>query len=101
VPEGSPWRNEISPAIFLTLAAYRPYRRARQVHVPLWVGMGEPDITTSGTAVEQLATMADHGELHRYPVDHFGPFGDLAMTIAASQVRFLRRAQLVPAADRG
>ena len=30
VPEGSPWRNEISPAIFLTVGTIRPVARPRR-----------------------------------------------------------------------
>ena len=31
VPEGSPWRNEISPGVFLTVALHRPLMRARSL----------------------------------------------------------------------
>jgi uncharacterized protein len=90
VPAGSPWRNEISPAIFLTIAAVRPVARAAKVHGPLWVGLGERDVSVHNPAVERLAERAPRGELHRYDADHFDPFvGDLPGRIAADQVAFL------------
>jgi len=36
VPVGSPWRNEISPGVFLTVAIHRPLAKARRIHCPLW-----------------------------------------------------------------
>jgi dienelactone hydrolase len=97
VSDDSPWRNEITPAVFLTIGFYRPVRRARQLRLPLWVGMAESDITTSGEAVARLATMADRGELHRYAGAHFDPFAEpAAAEIAADQVQFLRRVHILP-----
>jgi pimeloyl-ACP methyl ester carboxylesterase len=96
VPEGSPWQNQISPAIFLTVGLYRPFVRASELPMPLWVGMGERDITTAGSSVQRLAETAPQGELHRYPVDHFGPFQEQsARQIAGDQVKFLRRTQVL------
>lgn len=92
VPDGSPWRNEISPAVFLTVAAIRPVTRAARIACPLWVGLGERDISVHGPAVERLAARAPRGELHRYPADHFDVFlGDLPARIAGDQVAFLVR----------
>lgn len=63
---------------------------------PLWVGIGERDITVHGPAVERLAERAPRGELHRYDADHFDPFvGELPGRIAADQVAFLRAAGLL------
>src|ERR1051325_4636739 len=71
VPPGSPWRNEISPGVFLTVALHRPVARAKKVTCPLWLGLGERDITVSGKAITRLAARAPQAELHRYPHDHF------------------------------
>jgi dienelactone hydrolase len=96
VPAGSPWRNEISPAIFLTVALHRPVARARRLRVPLWVGLGERDVSVSKKAVERLAGRAAHAELHRYPYDHFGAFlGDAPQRVAEDQIGFLRRNALL------
>lgn len=96
VPEGSPWRNEISPGVFLSVATIRPVTRARRVRCPLWVGLGERDISVHNPSVEKLAARAPRGELHRYDADHFDPFvGDLPERIVADQVDFLRRNALV------
>jgi fermentation-respiration switch protein FrsA (DUF1100 family) len=98
VPAGSPWRNEISPAVFLTVALHRPLALAGKLHAPLWVGLGEADVSVSKRAVERLAERAPHGELHRYPYDHFGAFiGDGPARVAGDQVEFLQRQDLLAA----
>ncbi len=90
VPDGSPWRNEISPAVFLTVATVRPVTKAARIRCPLWVGLGERDVSVHNPAVERLAERAPRGELHRYDADHFDPFtGELPARIAADQVTFL------------
>lgn len=99
VGEGSPWRNEISPGLFVTVGLHRPVTKAAQIRCPLWVGLGERDISVDGGAVVKLAERAPLGELHRYPYDHFEPFvGDAPGKIAADQVAFLRRNGLAPGA---
>ena len=99
VAPGSPWRDRISPAIFLTVATIRPVRLAPRIRMPLWVGLGERDVTVPAAQVAQLAERAPQGELHRYPYDHFDPFdGDGPERVAADQVAFLRRHGLAAAA---
>jgi dienelactone hydrolase len=96
VPEGSPWRNEISPAVFLTVALHRPVARAQRLHAPLWVGLGERDISVSNKAVERLAERAPRSELHRYPYDHFGAFiAEEPQRVVGDQIDFLRRNALL------
>jgi pimeloyl-ACP methyl ester carboxylesterase len=91
VAPGSPWRNEISPGLFLTVGLHRPVTKAARIACPLWVGLGEQDISVDGGAVVRLAERAPKGELHRYPYDHWLPFvGDAPAIIAADQVTFLR-----------
>lgn len=93
---GSPWRNEVSPGIFATVAFHRPVARARQVSGPLWVGLGEADITVSRKAIERLAARASQAELFRYPYDHFGAFlGGAPERVAADQIDFLRRRRVL------
>ena len=99
VPADSPWRNEISPAVFLTVAMHRPVARAGKITAPLWVGVGEQDISVSKKAVERLADRAPRAELHRYPYDHFGSFlGEGPARVAGDQIEFLRSRGLLPAA---
>jgi pimeloyl-ACP methyl ester carboxylesterase len=91
VAPASPWHNRISPAIFLTVATIRPVRLAPRIRMPLWVGLGERDVTVSAKAVERLAARAPQGTLARYPYDHFEPLvGEGPARIAADQVAFLR-----------
>ncbi|MCW2749352.1 MAG: alpha/beta hydrolase [Aeromicrobium sp.] len=94
-PAASPWRNEISPGIFATVALHRPVRKASKLGMPVWVGLGERDITVSRKAIERLAAKASRAELHRYDVDHFEPFyGKDPATIAADQADWLSRTGL-------
>lgn len=96
MPAGSPWRNEISPAIFLTVALVRPVGLARRMAMPVWLGLGESDITVSGRAIERFARRAPDAELHRYPYDHFGAFlGEGPERVAGDQLEFLRRRGLL------
>ena len=99
VPEGSPWRNEISPGVFATVALQRPVTRARRIAMPLWLGLGERDVSVSSRAIERLASRAPAAELERYPYDHFGAFlGDAPERVAGDQVDFLRRRGVLSAA---
>jgi pimeloyl-ACP methyl ester carboxylesterase len=92
IEPGSPWRNQISPGVFATVAMFRPVRRARRIAAPLWVGLGERDITVDGRAIERVAAHAPRGELHRYPYEHFDPLGDEGRErIVADQLEFLAR----------
>lgn len=89
----SPWRNEISPGIFLTVALHRPGRLGRHVACPVWVGIGERDISVHNPAIERFAQRAPRAELHHYDVDHFEPFyGPDPERISADQADWLRRA---------
>jgi alpha-beta hydrolase superfamily lysophospholipase len=99
VPEGSPWRNEISPGVFATVALHRPIARARRLRAPVWVGLGEGDVSVSRRAVERFAGRVPTGELHRYPGDHFAPFlGELPDRVAGDQISFLARHGLLAGA---
>jgi pimeloyl-ACP methyl ester carboxylesterase len=71
---------------------HRPVMKAPKVRCPLWVGLGDHDISVSGKAVARLAARAPRAELHRYPYSHFEPFMEQAPDkVAADQVDFLRR----------
>ena len=99
VPAGSPWRNEISPGVFATVAFHRPVRRAGAVRAPVWLGLGERDVTVSRAAIERFAARAAEAELHAYPYDHFGVLvGEGPARVAGDQVDFLRRTGLLAGA---
>ena len=94
-PAGSPWRNEISPGLFAVVALHRPVTKAKRLDVPVWLGLGERDITVSRRAIERLSARAPHAELHRYDVDHFEPFyGEDPIAIAADQAEWFARSGL-------
>lgn len=100
VPPGSPWRNEIGPAPFATIAFHRPLVNARRTTVPIWVGRGSRDITVDGPSIGRYAERAPGAELHDYDAEHFDPLIEpLAGEIAASQIEFLRRLGLATAGD--
>ena len=92
VGEGSPWRNEISPAVFLTVALHRPWAKASSLTMPVFVGMGERDITVSANAIGKLVDRAPDAALVRYDADHFTVFAPPERDqIIDDQVDFLRR----------
>ena len=60
--------------------------------MPVWVGVGEQDITVSRKAAERLGIDAPHGELQHYPYDHFGAFTMAGVDeVVADQLDFLSR----------
>lgn len=92
VRPGSPWGSEISPGVFATVGFHRPLAGARRIACPLWVGVGERDISVDRRSAERLAARAPRAELQRYPYDHFEPFLDENLErVAEDQVAFLAR----------
>lgn len=97
IPADSPWRNAVLPGFVTTLAFYRRMSRAHRIICPLWVGLGERDITVHRGSVEGLARRAPHGVLQRYPYDHWEPFqGQTPELIIKDQLDFLAKADLTP-----
>lgn len=97
VDASGPWRNSVGPALFATIFAYRPVRRARQLRSPVWLGLGGRDITVSGRAIRRMAERAPHAELQEYAdADHFDVLlGETAQRVAVDQVAFLVRVGLL------
>ena len=96
VPAGSPWRNEISPGLFLTVAFHRPWTRGASLRMPVWVGVGDRDISVSRKAIGKFVDRAHDASLHEYEGDHFTVFlPPVADRIIADQVEFLRSRGLV------
>ena len=92
--EASLWQNRISPALFLTASFHRP--SAKRVRCPLWIGLGERDISAPAPGIHRIAREAPRAELHRYDLDHFeGLARGTVEGIAADQVEFLARNRLV------
>lgn len=90
-PDG-PWRNSIGPGVFLTVATFRPVTKARKLAMPIWLCVGERDISVSGQAIRRAAASAPNATLVAYPdYDHFGGLhGDGPAQVAADQVAFLQ-----------
>jgi dienelactone hydrolase len=86
----TPWRNEISPGILLTVGLFRPVTGADRVRCPVWLGLGERDVTVSTTAIGKYAEHTSRGTLCRYDLDHFGPLhGAGAERVGADQAAWL------------
>ena len=102
VPEGSPWRNEISPGVFATVALQRPVTRARRIAMPLWLGLGERDVSVSSRAIERLASRAPAAESVRRPENgpHAIRCGAEALHRRAGQQRAARGRRRLVACDR-
>lgn len=90
-PDG-PWRNSIGPGVFLTVATFRPVTKARKLRMPIWLGLGDRDISVSANAIRRTATTAPNATLVTYSdFDHFGGLhGDGPARVAADQVAFLQ-----------
>jgi dienelactone hydrolase len=94
----SPWRNAVLPAFATTFAFYQQTYRAHRIACPLWVGLGDHDITVHRGSVERLARRAPNGVLQRYPYDHWEPFKDQTPElIIKDQLDFLAKTDLIPA----
>jgi pimeloyl-ACP methyl ester carboxylesterase len=79
--------------------SFRPVTKAARVTSPLWVSLGERDVSAPSKAIERLAERAPCAELHRYPFDHFDALADESLErIAGDQLAFLRKSALIPAA---
>ncbi len=88
-PQGR-WRNEVSPGVLTTLTLHRPWMRAARIACPLWVGLGERDITVDTGGVRKLAERAPKGELHSYDADHFELLLEPTVgAVLADQLKFL------------
>lgn len=91
VGDASPWRNEISPGVFLTVALHRPWARAAQAAMPVLVAMGDRDITVSARAIGKFADRAPDTTVAHYDADHFTVFAEPVLgQIISDQVAFLR-----------
>ena len=97
VPKGSPWRNEVSPALFASIVTHRPYRQAGALSCPVWFGIGGRDISVHGPSIEEAARRAPASSVARYAEhDHWTPFqGGAQDAIAADQVAFLSSVQVL------
>lgn len=86
----SPWRNAISPGVFLTAPAHRPWSQASALKMPVWVALGDQDISAPPVGIHRLVKRSPDVELRRYQADHFTVFTEpLGAQIARDQTQFL------------
>jgi len=89
----SDWRNEVDITGFLLAGArFRPVREAARIRGPVLLQLGERNRVVPLGAIEKVSTRAPHGELVRYPIDHFECFWPEHIDqVADDQLGFLRR----------
>jgi len=96
----SPWRNEISPGVFLTPHTHRPWTKAADLKMPIWVALGEQDVSAPAVGIERLVRRAPDVEFRRYQADHFTVFTPpLGEQIAKDQTQFLIEKGLLSSAE--
>lgn len=89
--DDSRWRNEISPGVFLKTWSHRPIRHAASMTCPVWICLGERDVSAPSAAIERFAREARRAELHRYDADHFQPcYDSIRDRIASDQAKWIR-----------
>jgi pimeloyl-ACP methyl ester carboxylesterase len=96
VAPDSPWRNEVLATPLAVEFMRRPITRARKVHCPTLIQIGERDISATRGPIEKFARRAPLAELRRYDLDHWQPFDDAnAADVAGDQVDWLLRKVVV------
>lgn len=86
------WKDEVAARVFLSLALYRPGRKASRVRCPLLVCVGENDRVTLPEPAYAAASRAPRGELVRYPIGHFDIYsGSWFETAVRDQLAFLEK----------
>lgn len=91
-PPGYEWPNRFLPRGTLTLPAYRPYAKARQVTAPLLVQVMDRDVITPPAPARKAARLAPRGELIEYSGGHFDIYvGEPFERAVGDQLAFLAR----------
>jgi pimeloyl-ACP methyl ester carboxylesterase len=92
VASDSPWRNEVLAAPLAVEFMRRPVTKARKLHCPTLIQMGERDISATRGPIEKFARRAPLAELQRYDLDHWQPFEFAsAAEVAGDQADWLLR----------
>jgi fermentation-respiration switch protein FrsA (DUF1100 family) len=99
VPEGSTWRNEVTPRVFLRVPLYRPGRRAQDLRCPLFMAVATQDVLTPPGPAATYARQAGDHELHEYDAEHFAVYvGEDFERLVADETAFLVRTLGLPGA---
>ena len=92
LPDGVPFRNEVTAGVGLMIAAAFPGRSARRVNSPILFCICDTDSVAPAKATARHARTAPRGELKHYPVGHFDIYvGDAFERAVTDQLDFLRR----------
>lgn len=89
---GPTWRNEVDAAVGLELGTIKTKAYAKALRGKLLVQIADFDRYVPADAVAKTAVHG-HGQVHRYPCDHFDvwPGHDWFDKASADQVRFVQR----------
>jgi pimeloyl-ACP methyl ester carboxylesterase len=88
----SPWRNEALATPLAVEFMRRPVTKARKVHCPTLIQIGERDISATRGPIEKFARRAPMAEVRRYDLDHWQPFDAVhAAEVAGDQADWLLR----------
>jgi predicted alpha/beta hydrolase len=85
------WRQEVAARSALQIASYRPGRQAAEVSCPLLVVVCDGDKSALAAPAVDAAGRVPHGELARFPGDHYAPFTTAHDDVVDTEVAFLRR----------
>lgn len=86
------WEPAVPARIMLHARFDRPYRHAPRIHCPLLVCVCDRDRLSPPRPAVDVSDKAPHGELRRYPIEHFDLFtGPWFEQVISDQIAFLRR----------
>jgi pimeloyl-ACP methyl ester carboxylesterase len=92
IPDDEEWDNRCPARIALTIMAYRPLTRARDVDAPVFVAQATEDTIIPARSIEHLVRELDDVERVRYPFGHFDAYLDEPFErLVAREIGFLTR----------
>jgi dienelactone hydrolase len=86
--------NEVCARILVRMDKYHPIKYASKINCPVLLQICEQDLTTTPPKLVEKAMkqLGDHGEVIRYPIDHFDVYlGENLERAVADQVEFYTR----------
>lgn len=90
--KGVSWNNRLAPRDFISLP-FRPIQHIKSIQCPIQIFAADNDDLTPATPAHKAAKIAgSRGELHCYPIGHFGVYvGDTFIDVLGKQTAFLEK----------